>query len=99
MLELKVCPFCGSPGRIVQTNIYVDDNRVAFVEEYRAECPQCGGNTGRVYKSRFVRKDGEIRFERDGYTAAVDGWNRRAAVLPGVSIPGEEESEEGEHHD
>lgn len=100
MQELKPCPFCGGPGRIVQAHIYVDGQMDdVFFEDYRAECPQCGGNTGKVYRSRFVRRNGEFIFERDGYAEAIEGWNCRAETLPGGSAPGDENTEGGEGND
>lgn len=82
MQELKLCPFCGGAGRISLRCVGTDDRADRFLEEYTAVCAHCGASTGRIYQSRFFRKNGEIIFEKDGYAEAVAGWNRRAEAEP-----------------
>jgi len=73
----------------------VDERNYAsyFAEEYRAECPNCGANTGTRHQSRFARRNGETFFEKDGYAAAVESWNRRAET--GGIAPDPEKAEGG----
>lgn len=75
---LKPCPFCGeNTGAVRLRNMYVPNDRNSFVEEYEAVCINCGANTGKVYRSFFVRRNGEFVFSKDGYADAAAGWNRR----------------------
>lgn len=76
-LELEPCPFCGDTATI--ESMEKGYSAIGeFTQVFRCGCREC--NMWFSYKSRFVLVGSDIRFIEDGYTKAIEHWNRRIDI-------------------
>lgn len=76
-LILQPCPFCGGDAK-VRTKTHLDDYGT-IIQYHAVECQRCGASNHKSTQSQFRRSSEKFVVFHDGYTEAVQLWNKRVA--------------------